>query len=386
MVWTDSDYGYGFGYVLIVIYLLFCALTVLATLSEKCRLPGSRRRILFPCIPIFILLIYMLLYYLRVDWIHYIAGDVTAVFCLMYAATLELCIRCGLIQTNTGYDELFMASGLGIQITDRENAVCLLSAAAGELTQKQRRSAETHPVLAEQNTLVKSQPIRFGHVLWQEDIAALTEAIGQIEENCRELAESNRIRQENLETRRKILALQEKNRANDLLHRETAGQIELIDRMLTRYAAGTDEEERPKLLAGAAVVGAYIKRYGNLLLAKERTKTTDIRDLSRCFEESFINLELLGVNCSHTLPSDIALATKDMLYVYRSFETAVEACLYDLHHVWINAREDEGGLLLNMEFVCDTDLSGLAPVADGFSREDGAVRFTFRLQKGGEKK
>lgn len=56
----------------------------------------------------------------------------------------------------------------------------------------------------------KSQPIRFGHVLWQEDIAELTEAIEQIEENCRNLAERNRIRQENLETRKKILALQEK--------------------------------------------------------------------------------------------------------------------------------------------------------------------------------
>lgn len=313
-------------------------------------------------------------------------GDVTVVFCLFIAAILESCIGCGLIQSNTGYDELFMVSRLGAQITDQENTVCLASFNARELTKEQRTSAQTQTVPADNRMLVKSQPIGFGHVLWQEDVAELTEVIEQIEENCRDLAERNRIRQENLETRKKILALQEKNRVNDLLHKETAGQIDRIDRMLAQYDRETDDRKRSRLLAGAAVVGSYIKRYGNLLLAGERTKETDIRDLARCFEESFINLELLGVNCLHTLPSGISLATKDMLQVYHSFEMAVEACLYDLSHVWIHMRDSEQAFLLNMEFVCDTDLSPFAQVADSFSCEDGAYRFTFKLQKGGEGK
>ena len=223
-------------------------------------------------------------------------------------------------------------------------------------------------------------------MLWQENVAELTEAIEQIEENCRDLAEHNRIRQENLKTRKKILALQEKNRVSDLLHRETAGQIDLIDRMLAQYDTETDDRKRSRLLGGAAVVGAYIKRYGNLLLIGERTETADIRDLARCFDESFINLELLGVNCLHTLPSDIILATKDMLQVYRSFEAAVETSLSDLQYVWINVRESKEGIFLNMEFVCDTDLSPFASIADSFSCEDGAYRFTFKLRKGGEEK
>lgn len=134
------------------------------------------------------------------------------------------------------------------------------------------------------------------------------------------------------------------------------------------------------------MVGAYIKRYGNLLLVSERTKTADIRDLSRCFEESFINLELLDVKCLCTLPSNITLAAKDMLHVYRTFETAVEACLYDLRDVWVNARESRGQLLLSIELVCDTDLSPFAPMASSFFCEDGSCRFTFKLQKGGKGK
>ncbi|MGN1082650.1 MAG: hypothetical protein ACI4SJ_03810, partial [Candidatus Avispirillum sp.] len=92
----------------------------------------------------------------------------------------------------------------------------------------------------------------------------------------------------------------------------------------------------------------------------------------------------LSVNCHHTLPSNLSLRTKDMLHVYRKFEQIVEACLYDLQCVWISAREKGYTVLLTAEFVCDTDLSPLASDKSRFSFEDGAYRFTFELQKGGE--
>lgn len=385
IVWVN-DYSYALGYFLAVGWVVSCTITALVVMLIKCRIPHSRTVLMLPFAPAVVALIYGVLYYFRVPWLKFLTGDMTVVFCLLIVAIPECCIECGLIQSNTGYEELFMVSRLGAQITNQENAVCLASANARALTEEQRISTKTQTVSADKSMIVKSQPIGFGHVLWQENVAELTEAIEQIEENCRDLAEHNRIRQENLKTRKKILALQEKNRVSDLLHRETAGQIDLIDRMLAQYDTETDDRKRSRLLGGAAVVGAYIKRYGNLLLIGERTETADIRDLARCFDESFINLELLGVNCLHTLPSDIILATKDMLQVYRSFEAAVETSLSDLQYVWINVRESKEGIFLNMEFVCDTDLSPFASIADSFSCEDGAYRFTFKLRKGGEEK
>lgn len=385
IVWVN-DYSYALGYFLAVGWVVSCTVTALVVMLIKCRIPHSRTVLMLPFAPAVVALIYGVLYYFRVPWLKFLTGDMTVVFCLLIVAILECCIECGLIQSNTGYEELFMVSRLGAQITNQENAVCLASANARALTEEQRISTKTQTVSADKSMIVKSQPIGFGHVLWQENVAELTEAIEQIEENCRDLAEHNRIRQENLKTRKKILALQEKNRVSDLLHRETAGQIDLIDRMLAQYDTETDDRKRSRLLGGAAVVGAYIKRYGNLLLIGERTETADIRDLARCFDESFINLELLGVNCLHTLPSDIILATKDMLQVYRSFEAAVETSLSDLQYVWINVRKSKEGLFLKMEFVCDSDLSHLAPMANAFSFEDGAYRFTFKLQGGGEER
>ena len=383
VVW-GNDYSYAIGYFLAIGWMMLCAVIAFVTMLMKCRVLYSRTVLMLSFVPAMVVLIYVVLYIFRVPWLRVIAGDVTVVLCLFITAILECCIQCGLIQSNTGYDELFMVSGLGAQIMDRGNNVCLASFNARELTEEQRNRVETETVSADKSMLVRSQPIGFGHVLWQENVAELTEAIEQIEENCHDLAEHNRIWQENLETRKKILDLQEKNRINDLLHRETAGQIDLINRMLAQYDKETDDRKRSRFLAGSAVIGAYIKRYGNLLLIGERAETADICDLTRCFEESFINLELLGVNCLHTLPSDISLATKDMLKVYCGFETAMEACLYDLSHVWVHMRNSGRGLLFHMEFVCDTDLSLFAQIADSFSCEDGAYRFTFKLQKGGE--
>ena len=222
-VWAN-DYRYGPGYYGAVGWMMLCALLALATMLRKCRMPHSRNILVLPFVPAMLAIIYGVLYIARVPLLRALAGDVTVVFCLLFAAVLESCIACGLIQSNTGYAELFMASRLGAQITDRQNNVCLLSANALTLTAAQRALAQTRPLTLDKNTLAKSRLIRFGHVLWQEDITALSEAIEQIRENCSDLAERNRIRQENLATGKKILALQEKNRATDLLHRETARQ------------------------------------------------------------------------------------------------------------------------------------------------------------------
>ena len=381
-VWTDINNGYTFGYYIVLGWEILCAFAAFVIMLIKCRL--SYRKKYLPFLLLACSIVYAFIYVSGVEWMQLIGGDIVAAQCLMFTGILESCIQCGLIQTNTGYEELFMVSRLGAQITDQGNTVCLASANAMGLTDEQRMSAKTHPVLADKTTLIKSKPIRFGHVLWQEDVSELTEAIEQIEENCRDLSERNRLRQENLETKKKILSLQEKNRAADVLNRETAGQISMIEHLLTQYDTENDAQKREKILAGAAVLGAYIKRYGNLLLVSHREETADIRDLSRCFEDSFVNLELLDVKCLCTLPADVILATKDMLRIYRTFETILEDCLFDLHSVWVNARERKGQFLVSIDFVCDTDLSGHKADADLYSCEDGTCRFTFQLQKGGE--
>ena len=59
-------------------------------------------------------------------------GDMNVTFCLLYAAIYESCIRCRMIQSNTGYVELFEATTLAACIADRSGNIVLRSRAAGE--------------------------------------------------------------------------------------------------------------------------------------------------------------------------------------------------------------------------------------------------------------
>ena len=62
--------------------------------------------------------LYSVLYISRIPWIELLAGDMTVVQCLLLAVGIESCIRCGLIQSNTGYRALFEASTIRAEITD----------------------------------------------------------------------------------------------------------------------------------------------------------------------------------------------------------------------------------------------------------------------------
>ena len=53
--------------------------------------------------------------------------------CLMFMCIFESCLHCGLIQTNTGYEQLFEVCTMGAQITDQDYHVIYTSANAMKL-------------------------------------------------------------------------------------------------------------------------------------------------------------------------------------------------------------------------------------------------------------
>ena len=139
-VWAD-DYHYDVGYFLTVGWMILCGLAALVLMLMKCRIPGSRRMILLPFVPVLLVINYGVLYILRVPWLRVIAGDVPVGFCLLFAAILESCIQCGLIQTNTGYEALFAHGTIGAQITDEAYQVRYASANAMTIPENVMRAA-----------------------------------------------------------------------------------------------------------------------------------------------------------------------------------------------------------------------------------------------------
>ena len=381
-VWTDRNNGYTFGYYIVIGWEALCALAAFVIMLIKCRL--SQRKKHLPFLLLVCSIDYALVYASGVKWMQMIGGDITAAQCLMFTGILECCIQCGLIQTNTGYKALFEAGSIGAQIVDTDHNTRYASSNAPKLSAEIMRSAESEAAKLDHNTLLKSSKIPGGHVLWQEDITDITAVLQKLEENRKTISESNDVEQENYKTKVKINTVREKNRLYDRLQAQTAHQIELLDQLLTQYEAQSDPEIRRSLLAKAAVIGAYIKRRGNLMFIGEKSNVTDTAELSACLDESFANLELMGVECAIDIPGKNSIDTRDAIRVYDFFEAVTEAAMDDLRFVWLKARSLEDAVIFNLQAESKTDLSALSALADTCACEDGVWRFSLRIGKAGE--
>lgn len=378
----SGTYTYAVGYYFIIAWVAVCALTAFAITLHKCRL--AQRKKYLPVLVLFCSIVYVVIYASGAEWMQIIGGDITAAQCLMFVGMLECCIQVGLIPTNTGYAALFEAGTFGAQITDNDYQIRYTSANSPEISKGIMQKAETAAVSLDKNTLLKSHPIDGGHVFWQEDITEITALLERLEENNETIAESNYLEQENYRVKLKIKTLREKNRLYDLLQDKTAEQVDLLERLFSQYNAGLDYEKRRSLLAKIAVIGAYIKRCGNLIFIGEQSKTTDTAELSLCMEESFANLELMDIDCAMDIPGGSRILVEDAIRVYDFFEKVIETAIDDLQSVLMKARSAADSVIFRLEVESSCPLADFTEFCENCLFEDGVWCFTLRIGKAGE--
>ena len=382
-VWTDKGYRYAWGYYTVLLWEVVCAVTAFVLMVYKCRL--SQRKKYLPVIGIGISILYAIIYASGAEWMQVIGGDITAALCLMFVCIFESCIYCGLIQTNTGYEELFEVCTMGAQITDRNYCVRYTSANAMELSEAVMREAEKGDVVVDKKTLIQNRPIQGGYILWQEDIEYIIMLLERMEENRKTIEESNCLEQENYQTKAKINMLREKNRLYDKLQTQTAGQIGLLNELLSRYEVEEDLVKSRRLLAKISVIGTYIKRYGNLIFIGERAEISDVAELGACLEESFSSLKLMGIECALTAPAGERIYVQDAVRIYSFFESIVEACVDSIQFMWVKLRPCGEELIVCMEVESEANLSSFFDKTEKGEYEDGVWKFTFTVKKAGEK-
>ena len=384
-IWTDKSYAYNTGYWFVICWEALCAAAAIIIMLFKCRIPQSRRVLWLPLVPFGVSLLYGLMYIAGVPWLMTLAGDVTVMQCLLYTAVFESCIQCGFIQSNTGYDLLFPVSTISAQIVDKNYNVVYSSVSVSKLPKPVLRQTETGTVALDRNTLLKGNAIRAGFVVWQEDVTELADAIDELKANQEQIKHANDVERENYNTKRLISQLREKNRLYDLLQQQTAKQNALLSGVLEAYCQTVEESERKKLLAKAAVFGAYIKRRGNLVFLGEQNKLLPAAELSLCLNESMQNLELMGVICELTLKLEGMIAIDTATRIYDMFQSVVEAALEGLMGIWVHVSERTGDVIAHIEAVSPANLSAIDLYGIKAVREDdGTWSLTLRLPKGGE--
>ena len=384
VVWMN-EYRYGIVYFPVVGWMVLCALTALVIMLVKCRVPNSRKVLVLPFVPVVLSVIYGALYIFQLPWLRLIAGDVTVVFCLLIAATLESCIQCGLIQSNTHYNDLLLSCTLRVQLTDPEYQRLLSSRSAEPIPLQIMRQTETGPVRLDGGLRLSGAPVRGGHVLWTEDVSELLEVLEELQDVKDSLEDNNALLRAEYTLKAREAHIAEQDRIYNIIQRETAPRIKLLAELTDAFETMGDEAQRKQILGKMAVIGAYLKRRSNLIFLADKTPLFQEKELHLTFGESMDNLELCGITCGLLSELEGPVEARQLMKMYDLFEEILERSIDTMSTITVWIGPADGALRITINTDSAADLSPLGSDSVSALRdEDGEWQLCMVLRAGGE--
>lgn len=359
---SDMDYSYGILFMVIQAWMLLCLTGMEIILIRKSRIPG-KKQFWMPVIPGILLLGWNIGNIFRLPFIKVIAGDMTAVCCLLMAAIYQGCILCGLIQTNSRYFELFQTSGgLDAEITDYSFQRYYHSGNFPELTPELRAIIIDRSFVQEEGIRINHIPIRGGHLFWSEDISVLLDQYQDIREQQEELTTRNRLLQKTYQKEAERRKAEEQNRLLNMIQNQTAGQLELLSQLMDELERTESREQYDWILGKIVVVGTYLKRRKNLVLTQytsDRNLLT-MEDLRQSLAESCDSLKLCRIRATYYVEKgNVQLNAEDILKCYDTFEWLVERLSDVMQFVFYRVSQIDDALRISVHIVSETDLGVL---------------------------
>ena len=291
-----------------------------------------------------------------------IAGDMTAVCCLLMAAIFQGCILCGLIQTNNRYFELFQTSGgLDAEITDDSFQRYYHSGDFPELSPELRKIVINRSAVQEQGIRINHIPIRGGHLFWSEDISVLLDQYQDIREQQEELTARNRLLQKAYQKEAERRKTEEQNRLLNMIQNQTAGQLELLSQFMDELERTESREQYDWILGKIVVVGTYLKRRKNLVLTQYASdgNLLTMEDLRQSLAESCDSLKLCRIRAAYYVENvDVQMNADDILKCYDTFEWLVERLLDIMQSVFYRVSQIDDALRISVHIVSEADLRG----------------------------
>ena len=336
----NDVYTYGPIYFLTVVWFVVWGFYFVAMLMKKCRRISNKKLRLLPL---------GIMVFLVAFWTAYALGfrncDLTAINCLFIAMLLESAIQSGLIPANTNYWTLLQLPVCPIQIVDKAGQICYRSEIVADKICEPR---DTPYYQADSVTYCK--PVSGGFVLWQDDVRQINILTKQLKERQEALNEDNSLLKSEAELRKNRGKTAETIRLYDSVSQQVVKQLRQVNRLLDQ--AGENPADRRALLARVCVLGAYIKRRGNLVLLKEQTDTVPVKELEFCLRESLDNLRMSGVFTSLNAAVDTRTSAQSLCAAYDWFEEIVEALYGKITAILIHLSDGNGSIHLRLQVGC----------------------------------
>ena len=237
--------------------------------------------------------------------------------------TTELCMRVGLISSNSNFRELFEASRLSVSLVDGEGDVIYQTAGQVPIDRDQMRQALDGDIYIDENHRLHAQEVSGGHVFWVNDLSSVNGVAKQLRSVQKKLEEENNlIAAENDMIARRVQA-DEQNKLYTMLAQQMQPQLDKIGEIV-QHVDPHDADFGEKL-ALASVYKVYIKRACNIMLLRQNDSILNGFELENSIRESIEYIHLNGVDCKYTSTISGSYAADDLLRTYNYFQEAIEA-------------------------------------------------------------
>ena len=360
---VSGTYSYRPLYFICLGWMVGCMAFSLVCLFRKIRIPSGERKRITPFVLGCATLLYGILYLSGIPAVRWWFGDMNVMFCLLYAAIYESCIRCRMIPSNTGYVELFEASTLAACIADRSGRIVLRSRAAGEdMTCPQ----EGQRIVRPDGMRISSAPISGGYAVWQDNVRPLTELCAQLNANKVEMECNKKKLQDAYLVQRSLHELTEKNRIYNELEAKHSRQTAQMRQMLARCEK-SEPAERRRLLKKVLLLGTYIKRSANLYFLSSEYQWLPQQELRLTVDEAVRTLTACGTECGVIYRTTGPMRTSEVVRLFDLLEIVAETTVDNLRSLFISVSDSA----MDLSVECAADLSAIASPEVTVRREDG---------------
>lgn len=345
MVKWSSDYTYEIGYYAVFIWMVGFAVLTLVTLFQKSFKSATTKKLWAPSMVIALSIAYGINY--MFDNSNTGGGfvELTVAFSGFYIAFWEACIQSGLLPTNTKYKKFFNVSTLRLLIVDNEYHPHYQSQTMLDLSPEYIQAAIEEKVIPIQpDWLLKSKAIHGGHVLWLEDIEAIHQLISQLETIKQNLKSEVEVLEQEVETKAKIAHLHQQNYLYDQLLKSSGPHLVKIKNLLEDLRLA-DKSNEQAILMNINLLGVYIKRRSNLILAHERQETIVIHDVVSSIKESLSMLKMIEVESALLFQKVETLALEQALVMLDFFQMVVETLYLDLSRIVVSLAFNDNALI-----------------------------------------
>ena len=360
---VSGTYSYRPLYFICLGWMVVCMAFSLVCLFRKSRIPSGEGKRITPFVLGCAMLLYGILYLSGIPAVRWWFGDMNVMFCLLYAAIYESCIRCRMIPSNTGYVELFEASTLAACIADRSGRIVLRSRAAGEdMTCPQ----EGQRIVRPDGMRISSAPISGGYAVWQDNVRQLAELRTRLNANKEEMERNKKKLKDAYLVQKSLHELTEKNRIYNELEAKHSRQTAQMRQMLARCeSAGL--AERRSLLKKVLLLGTYIKRSANLYFLSSEYQWLPQQELRLTVDEAVRALTACGTECGVIYRTTEPMRASEVVRLFDLLEIVAETTVDDLRSLFISVSDSA----MDLSVECAADLSAIASLEVSVRQEDG---------------